>query len=80
MEGFRGIGVMISFCLAFLLCGLGLVFVLLPLMTSMAESGYTALKGVSGSLGPYLVHILRFILLVPKPRGATEGPPPGGRG
>nr|NJM02037.1 DUF4129 domain-containing protein [Desulfobacula sp.] len=77
MEGFRGIGVMISFCLAFLLFGLGLVFVLLPLMTSLAESGYTALKGVSGSLGPYLVHILRFILLVPKPRGATEGPPPG---
>jgi len=77
MEGFRGIGVMISFCLMFLLCGLGLVFVLLPLMTSLAESGYTALKGVSGSLGPYLVHILRFILLVPKPRGAAEGPPPG---
>ena len=74
MEGFRGIGVMISFSLAFLLCGLGIVFVFLPLMTSMAESGYTALKGVSGSLGPYLIHVLRFILLVPKPRGAA--PPP----
>lgn len=71
MEGFRGIGVMISFSLAFLLCGLGLVFVFLPLMTSMAESGYTVLKGVSGSLGPYLIHVLRFILLVPKPRGAA---------
>ncbi len=74
MEGFRGIGVMISFCVAFLLCGLGLVFVFLPLMTSMAESGYTLLKGVSGSLGPYFVHILRFILLVPKPRGAAAPP------
>ncbi len=74
VEGFRGIGVMISFCMAFLLCGLGLAFVLLPLMTSMAESGYTVLKGVSGSIGPYLIHILRFILLVPKPRGAA--PPP----
>jgi hypothetical protein len=80
MEGFRGIGVMISFCMMFLLCGLGLVFVFLPLMTSMAESGYTVLKGVSGSLGPYLIHILRFILLVPKPRGAAEGPPSADQG
>lgn len=80
MEGFRGIGVMISFCVIFLLCGLGLVFVFLPLMTSMAESGYTVLKGVSGSLGPYLIHILRFILLVPKPRGAAEAPPPTDQG
>lgn len=80
MEGFRGIGVMVSFSVAFLLCGLGLVFVFLPLMTSMAESGYTVLKGVSGSLGPYLIHILRFILLVPKPRGAAEAPPPADQG
>jgi hypothetical protein len=71
---------MISFSVAFLLCGLGLVFVFLPLMTSMAESGYTVLKRVSGSLGPYLIHILRFILLVPKPRGAAEGPPSADQG
>lgn len=69
VEGFRGIGVLISFCMAFLLCGTGLVFVLMPLMTSMAESGYTVLKGVSGSLSPYLISLLRFILIVPKHRG-----------
>jgi uncharacterized membrane protein YiaA len=80
MEGFRGVGVMISFCMMFLLCGVGLVFVLMPLMTTLAESGYTALKGVSGSLGPYLIHILRFILLVPKPRGAAQVPPPTDQG
>ncbi len=69
IEGFRGVGVMISFTMVFLLCSLGLVYVLMPVMTSMAESGYTVLKQVSGPLGPYLVSVLRFILVAPKSRG-----------
>ena len=76
VEGFRGIGVLISFCMLFLLCGMGLVFVLMPLMTSLAESGYTVLKGVSGSFSPYLISILRFILTVPKPRAEGTAAPP----
>ena len=69
VEGFRGAGVMISFCMVFLLCGMGLAFVLMPVMTSMADSGYTVLKEVTGTLSPYLISILRFILTVPKSKG-----------
>ncbi|MFA5905671.1 MAG: hypothetical protein WC836_17195, partial [Desulfobacula sp.] len=82
VEGFRGIGVLISFCAVFLLCGMGLVFVLMPFLTSMAESGYTVLKEVSGPLGPYLIAALRFILVVPKTGGeaAATRPDPDAQG
>ncbi len=76
VEGFRGVGVLISFCMVFLLCGMGLVFVLIPFLTSIAESGYTVLKAVSGPLGPYLIAALRFILVVPGPRGKETATQP----
>ncbi len=69
VEGFRGAGVLISFCMVFLLSGTGLVFVLMPFLTSVAESGYTTFKAVSGPLAPYLIAALRVILVVSGPRG-----------
>jgi len=61
LKGFRVYGVLISVVIVLLFCGMGLVFVLLPFMTSFAESGYDVLKQAAGPLSPYLIAILRFI-------------------
>jgi hypothetical protein len=61
LKGFRMYGGLISAFVVLLVCGMGMVFVLLPYMTSFAESGYVVLKQATGSLSPYLIAILRFI-------------------
>ncbi|MBU0462584.1 MAG: DUF4129 domain-containing protein [Proteobacteria bacterium] len=61
LKGFRVYGVLISVFIVLLFCGMAMVFVLLPFMTSFAESGYDVLKQAAGPLSPYLIAILRFI-------------------
>ena len=61
MEGFRVYGVLISVVIVLLFCGMVMIFILLPFMTSFAESGYIVLKQAAGPLSPYLIAILRFI-------------------
>lgn len=61
LKGFRMYGGLISAFVILLFCVMGMVFILLPYMTSFAESGYVVLKQATGSLSPYLIAILRFI-------------------
>jgi len=64
LEGFRMYGAVISVAIAFLLCAMGIIFVLLPFMTFFAESGFLVLKQAAGPLSPYLIAILKFVFSV----------------
>ncbi|MCK5162747.1 MAG: hypothetical protein KAQ72_03470 [Desulfobacula sp.] len=61
LKGFRAYGVLITVFIVLLFCGIGTVFILLPLLTSFAETGYVILKQAAGPLSPYLIAILKFI-------------------
>jgi cytochrome b561 len=70
LQGFRVYGGLISGAIVLLLCTMAIAFVLLPFMTSFAESGYSVMKQTAGPLSPYLIAILRFIF---SPRTSSVG-------
>lgn len=75
LKGFRVYGGLISAFVILLVCVMAMVFVLLPYMTSFAESGYVVLKQATGSLSPYLIAILRFIFSPRNHAGRAQIPP-----
>lgn len=63
MAGYRGVG-MISTVLAIFAIIIMVMFLLfLPVFTALAEVGYAVLKEAAEPLGPYVVSVLRFLLL-----------------
>lgn len=66
IQGYRGISVIISFGVIFLFSGAVLAAVLMPFLSSAADTGYTLIKAVSGPMAPYLIRFLRIILVVPQ--------------
>ncbi|MCP4023970.1 MAG: DUF4129 domain-containing protein [Desulfobacteraceae bacterium] len=61
LKGFHLYGLMISLLILLLFCSMGVIFILLPFLTSFAESGYVALKHTTGPLSPYLIAFLKFV-------------------
>jgi len=61
LQGYGGIGVIVSFSVVVLLVGAGLVLFCLPYLTMAAEEGYGILKAAAGPIGSLLLKILRFI-------------------
>jgi hypothetical protein len=72
LPGYKGIGVMLSFILVILLFGAGVVTLLLPYLTVVAQAGYGVIKIAAKPLGPVIVSILRFIFT---PRKMRDAPP-----
>jgi len=63
MTGYRGIGMISTVLAIFVLIIIAIFFLFLPAFTALAEMGYTLLKEATEPLGPYVVSLLRFILL-----------------
>ncbi len=77
IEGFRGIGVLVGFCLVFLICGMGLSMILMPLLISAAETGYEAARQAARPFGPYAVAFLKWALTSPAGRSTETSPDSG---
>lgn len=71
LPGYKGIGVMLSFTLVVLLLGAGVVSLLLPYLTVIAQAGYGVIKIAAKPLGPVIVSIVRFIFTPRTMRDAT---------
>ncbi len=61
LKGFRVVGALVTATIVFLFMGLGIILILMPFMTAVAESGYLALTDVSASLSPYFISMLRYL-------------------
>lgn len=71
VQGFGKTGVLVTFFAGLLLSGTGIIFALLGFLTSTADSGYLVLKKTTSPLGPYLISILRFLLVPSRHSGST---------
>lgn len=91
LSGYRGIGVVISFSAAVILCGGGLLLLFLPFLRAASQTGYSALKAVGIPLLALLADMILFSFgemerkrrIIPKDhvddiRTATEWKPPIG--
>jgi hypothetical protein len=67
MNGYHGIGVLLTFVVIVLLFGSGLFLLGLSQMTLFAETGLALMKDVTNPLGPVIVSLLRFIFSHHKP-------------
>jgi len=66
LNGFRTYGILLSTTIILLLVSMGSFLLFGPLMTSIAESGYTGVKTMTGFIGPY---INTFLIILLKGRG-----------
>jgi hypothetical protein len=77
LDGYKGIGVIMSFTVFLLLFGTGAVFLSWPYLTSAAEAAYGALKSAAGPLEPVLISVLRFLFVSNRsrldPRPSSNG-------
>jgi len=61
LAGFHGIGVILGFTTTVVLCGAGLILLIFPYLTQIADSAHSVLKEATEPLGPVIVKIVRFI-------------------
>jgi hypothetical protein len=61
LAGFHGIGVILGFTTAVVLCGAGLILLAFPYFTQIADSTHSILQEAAEPLGPVIVKIVRFI-------------------
>jgi len=61
LAGFRGIGMLLSFTVAFLALGAGLVLFFMSYLSAAAQAGYGVLKSAAGPLLPILERVLLFL-------------------
>lgn len=63
MAGYRGVGMISTVLAIFALIIMALFLLFLPAFTALAEMGYAVLKETTEPLGPYVVGVLRFLIL-----------------
>jgi hypothetical protein len=62
-PGYRGLGLVLTFLVIVLALAGGAIAFFMPHLTAAAESGYAAVKVVVRPLAPYLIAVLRFLLV-----------------
>ena len=77
LEGYRGVGVILSFIAVVLLFGSGIVALFLPYLTLAAEAGYGFLKTAAEPAVPVLMTILRFLFAHNRMRPGPSSPSAG---
>jgi Domain of unknown function (DUF4129) len=77
LEGYRGVGVILSFIAVVLLFGSGIVALFLPYLTLAAEAGYGLLKTAAEPAAPVLMTILRFLFAPKRMRFDPPSPSAG---
>jgi hypothetical protein len=61
LQGYRGIGPLLSFAALILFGGVSAALLFLPYMTMAAQKGFEVLKGVGNAITPFLLAIVRFL-------------------
>jgi hypothetical protein len=62
-PGYRGLGLVLTFLLIVMVLAVGTVAFFMPQLTAVAETGFAAVKVVARPLAPYLIAVLRFLLV-----------------
>lgn len=72
-PGYRGLGLVLTFLVIVLALAGGAVAFFMPQLTAAAETGFAAVKVVVRPLAPYLIAILKFILVGRRDQPAGDG-------